>query len=60
MIVDCFRYRNKIGIDVAIEALKKYWVQGHPRLDVMMKHAKLGRVEKIIKPYIETVINESS
>lgn len=59
-IVDCFRYRNKIGIDVAIEALKKYWVQGHPRLDIVMKHAKLGRVEKIIKPYIETVINESS
>lgn len=59
-IVDCFRYRNKIGVDVVIEALKKYWVQGHPRLDVVMKHAKIGRVEKIIKPYIETVINESS
>lgn len=59
-IVDCFRYRNKIGIDVAIEALKKYWVQGNPKLDVVMKHAKIGRIEKIIKPYIETVINESS
>lgn len=59
-LVDCFRYRNKIGIDVAIEALKKYWQQGHPRLDLIMKHAKHGRIEKIIKPYIETVINESS
>lgn len=59
-IVDCFRFRNKIGIDVAIDALKKYWHQGKPRLDLIMKFAKIGRIEKIIKPYIETVINESS
>lgn len=59
-LVDSFRYRNKIGSDVAIEALKKYWQQGHPRLDLIMKYAKIGRIEKIIKPYIETVINESS
>lgn len=59
-IVDCFRYRNKIGIDVAIEALKKYWRQGKPKLDLIMKFAQAGRVAKIIKPYIEAVINESS
>lgn len=59
-IVDCFRYRNRIGIDVAIEALKKYWQSGKPRLDLIMKFAQAGRVAKIIKPYIETVINESS
>lgn len=59
-IVDCFRFRNKIGIDVAIEALKKYWQQGQPNLKLIMQFAKIGRIEKIIKPYIETVINESS
>lgn len=59
-IVDCFRFRNKIGIDVAIEALKKYWQQGKPKLDLIIKYAEAGRVEKIIRPYIETVINESS
>lgn len=59
-IVDCFRFRNKIGIDVAIEALKKYWQQRGANLDLIMKFAKIGRIEKIIKPYIETVINESS
>ena len=59
-IVDCFRFRNKIGIDVAIESLKKYWQQGKPNLDLIMQFAKIGRIEKIIKPYIETVINESS
>jgi len=59
-IVDCFRFRNKVGIDVAIEALKKYWQQGKPKLDLIMKFAKAGRMEKIIKPYIEAIINESS
>jgi predicted transcriptional regulator of viral defense system len=59
-IVDCFRFRNKIGIDVAIEALKKYWQQGLPKLDLIMQFARTGRIEKIIKPYIEAIINESS
>lgn len=59
-VVDCFRFRNKIGIDVAIEGLKKYWRQGNPKLDLIMKFAKIGRVEKIIKPYIEAILNESS
>lgn len=59
-IVDCFRFRNKIGIDVAIEALKKYWQQGKPKLNLITKFAKTGRIAKSIKPYIESVINESS
>lgn len=59
-IVDCFRFRNRVGIDVAIEALKKYWQQGRPKLDLIMKFARAGRVAKIIMPYIETIINESS
>lgn len=59
-IVDCFRFRNKIGIDVAIEALKKYWHQGKPRLDLIMKFAKIGRIENIIKLYLEAILNESS
>jgi predicted transcriptional regulator of viral defense system len=59
-IVDCFRFRNKVGIDVAIEALKKYWQQGKPKLNLIMRFAKTGRIEKIIKPYIETIINGSS
>ncbi len=57
-VVDCFRFRNKIGLDVAIEAFKKYWRQGKPKLDLIMKFAKIGRIEKIIKPYIEAITNE--
>ncbi len=59
-LVDCFKFRNKVGINVAIEALKKYWKQGRPRLDLIMRFAKAGRIEKIITPYIEAITNESS
>lgn len=58
-LVDCFKHRNKIGIDVAIEALKKYWQQGQPKLKVLMNYAKISRVDRIIKPYLEVIINES-
>ncbi len=59
-LVDCFKFRNKVGINVAIEALKKYWKQGRPRLDLIMRFAKAARIEKIITPYIEAITNESS
>jgi predicted transcriptional regulator of viral defense system len=59
-VVDCFKFRNKIGINVAIEALKKYWKKGRPRLDLILQFAKTARIEKIITPYIEAITNESS
>lgn len=59
-IVDCFRYRKKIGVEIAIEALRDYWSKDNINLDLIYKYAKLGRVEKIIQPYIETTINEQS
>ncbi len=59
-IVDCFKFRNKIGLNVAIEALKKYWHRQNkkPKLKMIMKYAKVCRVEKIIAPYLESLINE--
>lgn len=58
-IVDCFKFRNKVGIDVAIEALKKYWNKKNPKLNLILKYAKISRVEKVMKPYLESVIHES-
>src|SRR6516225_5236712 len=55
-IVDCFRYRNKIGIDVAIEGLR----QGIRHLkctpDQFWHYAKKGRVWTIMRPYVEAVV----
>lgn len=59
-IVDCFKFRNKIGLDTAIEALKNYWSRKSktPNLNIIMKYASICRVEKIIRPYLESLINE--
>lgn len=55
-LVDCFRFRNKIGLDVAIEALKFYRQRGRMNLNLISKYAKICRVEKIMQPYLEAVI----
>ncbi|MDA3887048.1 MAG: type IV toxin-antitoxin system AbiEi family antitoxin domain-containing protein [Candidatus Delongbacteria bacterium] len=55
-LVDSFRYRNKIGLDVAIEALKFYRQRGRMNLTQISKYAKICRVDKIMQPYLEAVI----
>jgi len=59
-IVDCFKHRNKIGIEVCIEALRNYWESGQTDLEKVLQIAKLLKVDKIMKPYLETIINEQS
>ncbi len=59
-IIDCFKHRNKVGIEVAIEALKNYWESDNIDLNKIKHLAKISKVEKIIKPYLETIINEQS
>lgn len=52
-VADCFRYRNKIGMDVVLEALR-LWRQRRPKkLDVLLRYARVRRVEKLIHPYLE-------
>jgi predicted transcriptional regulator of viral defense system len=52
-IADCFRYRNQLGMDVALEALK-LWRERRPgKLDVLMKYARIRRVERALRPYLE-------
>jgi predicted transcriptional regulator of viral defense system len=57
-ITDCFKYRNKIGLDVAVDALKHYLDQPRNQQDfnTLMEYAQLNRVEKIITPYLEALI----
>ncbi len=55
-IADCFKYRNKIGLDIAIEALKLYREKKHFKVDELMKFAQVCRVEKIIRPYLEVLL----
>jgi len=54
-LADCFKYRKKIGIDIAIDALKDYFQQPNPNVNTLMNYSNINRVEKTIYPYIKTL-----
>ena len=55
-VVDCFRYRNKIGIDVALEALKESLRTRRTTVDAIMRAAQVCRVSSVMTPYLEAVL----
>ncbi len=55
-IADCFKYRNKIGLSIAIEALKDYMGSQVRDLSALLNYARIDKVEKIITPYIEAIL----
>lgn len=52
-VADCFKYRNKVGLDVAIEALQECWRAKKCTMDELWKYAKVCRVSRLMKPYME-------
>jgi predicted transcriptional regulator of viral defense system len=54
-IADCFKYRNKIGIDIAIEALRDAWGKRAVTADQLWQYAKVCRVTNVMRPYLETI-----
>ena len=54
-VVDCFRFRNKIGLDVALEALRDGWSKRKFTLDELWRHATRQRVANVMRPYIEAI-----
>lgn len=57
-LVDCVKFRNKIGMDVVLEALKIYCRRKETHMNKLFGYAKLFRVERILKPIIETIISD--
>lgn len=55
-LADCFKFRNKIGMDIVLEALKYYKSRKSFKVDKLMKYARICRVEKIMKPYLEALV----
>ncbi len=55
-IADCFKFRNKIGIDVAIEALKDVLENKRTTVDEILFYSEICRVRKIITPYMESLV----
>ena len=54
-VADCFEYRNKIGLDVALEALKDAWRRRRVRVGDLEKCARVCRVERVMRPYLEAL-----
>ena len=52
-VADCFKFRNKIGIDVALEALRDCYRQKKTSMDELWEAAKVCRVANVMKPYLE-------
>jgi predicted transcriptional regulator of viral defense system len=52
-LADCFKYRNKLGMDTVLEALTVYRDRKKLRLKQLMEYARICRVENVMRPYVE-------
>jgi predicted transcriptional regulator of viral defense system len=55
-LADCFKYRNKIGMDIVLEALRLYKQSGRTKIDSLMRYAEVCRVANLIRPYLEALL----
>lgn len=55
-VADCFKYRNKIGLDVALEALREGWRDKRFTMDELSAAAEVCRVQGVIQPYLEMLV----
>lgn len=55
-LADCFKFRNKIGLDTAVEAIRFYRERRSIKVDELMTYASICRVAKIIRPYLEAIL----
>ena len=54
-VADCFKYRNKIGLDVALEALREAWIAKRMTSDEIWHYAKIDRMANVMRPYLESL-----
>lgn len=55
-IADCFKYRNALGLDTVLEALKLYLKRRRRDVDALMQYARVCRVENTMRPYVEALL----
>lgn len=55
-LADCFKFRNKIGMDIVLEALKFYKARKKFNLEKLIMYAKVCRVQNIMRPYLEATL----
>lgn len=55
-VADCFKFRNKIGLDIALEALREAWRLKKVSMDELWEAAQLCRVANVMRPYLESLV----
>jgi predicted transcriptional regulator of viral defense system len=55
-VVDCFRFRNRIGLDVALEAMREYVRRPRRNVERLLHYAAVDRVAKAIRPYLQAML----
>jgi predicted transcriptional regulator of viral defense system len=55
-IADCFKFRNKIGMETVLEALREGWKSRRFKMDDLHRASKINRVARIIRPYLESLV----
>lgn len=54
-ITDCFKLRNKVGLEVALEALREGWKQRKVTMDELQRYAEVNRMTNVMRPYLEAL-----
>jgi predicted transcriptional regulator of viral defense system len=55
-LADCFKYRNTIGLDTALEAVRRYRQQGRVNVTRLLEFAQVCRVSRVMRPYLEALL----
>lgn len=55
-VADCFKFRNKVGLEVALEALRETWRSRKASMDELWEAANVCRVANVMRPYLEAVV----
>jgi hypothetical protein len=55
-VADCFKFRNHVGLDVALEALRDCWRKKLCTMDDLWKYARICRVANVMRPYLESLV----
>jgi len=55
-LADCFKFRNQVGLDVALEALKEYIRRRHTKVDDLFRYSQICRVRSVMRPYLEALL----
>jgi predicted transcriptional regulator of viral defense system len=55
-VADSFRYRNQLGMDVVVEAIRLWRERRRKKLEALLKYARMRRVERAMRPYLEAIL----